>query len=317
MQIRACCIAADGSLKPVELDEALALPRSCDYWIDVGEPRPEAIRTILESLGVPDALDEALAGRRRSFVHTRGSIIVNFTALTDAHDRTRSIAFVCLPDVLVSLHEEPSASVEQTLERLGAPLLLESPTKTDLLRAIMAALFRENLDEGFAIRDHAMELLGLLDENSRAVPMDDIVGLKRRFGQFSATCEDQLYAALSFRRNHPHVFRREEEAKVFSSIADIHVHFTIDFLRLLEARVTLLHQQAMTRLQESVNARLRLLTAVSTVLLPLSLITGIYGMNFDVMPELQWRFGYPAVLIVMLCLGTGTIVYLQRRGWFR
>ena len=56
----------------------------------------------------------------------------------------------------------------QTLERLGGTLLLELPTKTFLLGAIMAALFRDNLDEGFAIRDSAMDLLRLPRDETAA-----------------------------------------------------------------------------------------------------------------------------------------------------
>ncbi|HEU5108784.1 MAG TPA: CorA family divalent cation transporter, partial [Micromonosporaceae bacterium] len=44
-------------------------------------------------------------------------------------------------------------------------------------------------------------------------------------------------------------------------------------------------------------------------------IAGIYGMNFKVMPELDWKFGYPAVLLLMLSLAAGLYRYFRRSGW--
>jgi len=50
-------------------------------------------------------------------------------------------------------------------------------------------------------------------------------------------------------------------------------------------------------------------------MLPLTVITGIYGMNFDFMPELHWKFGYPLILLVMLVVSVLMITYFRRRNW--
>jgi magnesium transporter len=59
----------------------------------------------------------------------------------------------------------------------------------------------------------------------------------------------------------------------------------------------------------------RVLTVVSSIMLPLTLIAGIYGMNFETMPELKWPFGYPAVLSVMGVVGVGLVGVFWRLGW--
>jgi magnesium transporter len=59
----------------------------------------------------------------------------------------------------------------------------------------------------------------------------------------------------------------------------------------------------------------RVLTVMSGVLLPLTLITGIYGMNFENMPELRQRSGYPVVLLVMVSLGVTLLFVFRRLGW--
>ncbi len=64
------------------------------------------------------------------------------------------------------------------------------------------------------------------------------------------------------------------------------------------------------------NETMKVLTAFATVVLPLTVVTGIYGMNFDHMPELHWRFGYPAVLVVMGAMAVGLAAYFRRRGWW-
>ena len=63
------------------------------------------------------------------------------------------------------------------------------------------------------------------------------------------------------------------------------------------------------------NEVMRLLTVVSTVFIPLGFLTGLYGMNFAAMPELGWRWGYPALWVLMLAIVGGLLVAFRRRGW--
>jgi magnesium transporter len=61
---------------------------------------------------------------------------------------------------------------------------------------------------------------------------------------------------------------------------------------------------------------MKVLTMIATVFLPLSFIAGVYGMNFEHMPELHWRYGYAYAWGVMLATGLGLIYWFRRRGWF-
>ncbi len=63
------------------------------------------------------------------------------------------------------------------------------------------------------------------------------------------------------------------------------------------------------------NEIMKVLTVFAAVFIPLTLIAGIYGMNFKYMPELEWRWGYPVLLVVMLTIGIGLLVMFKRRGW--
>lgn len=63
------------------------------------------------------------------------------------------------------------------------------------------------------------------------------------------------------------------------------------------------------------NQQMRVLTVITIIFMPLTVITGIYGMNFDNMPELHWHYGYFMVLGVMLCIIIGLLIFFSRRKW--
>jgi len=79
-------------------------------------------------------------------------------------------------------------------------------------------------------------------------------------------------------------------------------------LRLLE-----LHQAFLA--QES-NQVMKTLTIVATIFIPLTFIAGVYGMNFQHMPELAWPWAYPAVVGLMVAVTGGMLWYMRRQGWF-
>ena len=84
----------------------------------------------------------------------------------------------------------------------------------------------------------------------------------------------------------------------------------------LEARLDDLHQRFVVNAQEKTNQRLAFLTVISAIFLPLTLLAGIYGMNFDAMPELHLPYAYPATLGLMVVIAVGMWRFFKRRGWF-
>jgi magnesium transporter len=63
------------------------------------------------------------------------------------------------------------------------------------------------------------------------------------------------------------------------------------------------------------NEVMKVLTIIATIFIPLTLIAGIYGMNFKYMPELDWVWGYPMVYIIMLAIGVVMLIYFRRKRW--
>ena len=63
------------------------------------------------------------------------------------------------------------------------------------------------------------------------------------------------------------------------------------------------------------NEIMKMLTMISAIFIPLSFVAAVYGMNFRHMPELNWEYGYPASLGIMLCIGLCMLAIFRRRGW--
>jgi magnesium transporter len=63
------------------------------------------------------------------------------------------------------------------------------------------------------------------------------------------------------------------------------------------------------------NEVMKTLTLIASIFVPLTFMAGIYGMNFEVMPELHWRWSYPVLLLLMLIAAAGMVLHFRRRGW--
>lgn len=65
------------------------------------------------------------------------------------------------------------------------------------------------------------------------------------------------------------------------------------------------------------NEVMKVLTIISTIFIPLTFLAGVYGMNFDFMPELHWRWAYPVLWIIFIAIAVMLIMLFKRWGWFR
>jgi Mg2+ and Co2+ transporter CorA len=83
----------------------------------------------------------------------------------------------------------------------------------------------------------------------------------------------------------------------------------------VERHLSELRQRLVLHEQESTSQRLAVLTIISAIFLPLTLMTGIWGMNFEFMPELKSRISYPLALAFMLFIATSMICFFQKAGW--
>lgn len=107
-----------------------------------------------------------------------------------------------------------------------------------------------------------------------------------------------------------------DETKLF--LRDVYDH-TVQILDTLDNNRELLaalHDMYMTNISTKMNEVMKVLTIIATIFIPLTFIAGIYGMNFSYMPELQWKWSYPIVWVVMILVTIGMIFYFRRKKWF-
>jgi magnesium transporter len=71
----------------------------------------------------------------------------------------------------------------------------------------------------------------------------------------------------------------------------------------------------LSSMSNKMNEVMQVLTVISTIFIPLTLMASIYGMNWPWMPELEFIYGYPIFLIAMLFITSILVLYFRRRGW--
>lgn len=110
-------------------------------------------------------------------------------------------------------------------------------------------------------------------------------------------------------------FVKEENMRYFSDVYDHAVH-VIDTLETYKDLTSSLLDIHMNTMNNRMNEVMKLLTIITTIFIPLSFISGLYGMNFEFMPELHSKWGYPVVLIFMALVSAGMVIYFKRKKWF-
>jgi len=122
---------------------------------------------------------------------------------------------------------------------------------------------------------------------------------------------------LENRRGYPSLTRSTECSAHIETINEIlrDVDSLTTHSGFLAERAKFLMDAAMGMINISFNRRLNIFTVLSVVLMPPTLIASIYGMNFRHMPELEWYYGYPLALLLMVAVAIGPILYLKHKDW--
>lgn len=101
----------------------------------------------------------------------------------------------------------------------------------------------------------------------------------------------------------------------FRDIYD-HTIQAIDTLETYRDMVSTIEELYLSILSNKMNEVMKVLTIIATLFIPLTFIAGVYGMNFEFMPELKWKYSYPILWLIMISLIFGMIYYFKKRKWF-
>jgi len=101
-------------------------------------------------------------------------------------------------------------------------------------------------------------------------------------------------------------------------LRDLHDHIlhVLDNLDNYRDTAKGLIELSLSSMSHRTNEVMQVLTVIASIFIPLTFIAGVYGMNFAVMPELGWRFGYPFALLLMAACAAGMLWYFKRKKWF-
>jgi magnesium transporter len=94
-----------------------------------------------------------------------------------------------------------------------------------------------------------------------------------------------------------------------------HIIHVIDSIEAYREMLTGMMDLYLSSISNRMNEIMKVLTVIATIFMPLTFIAGVYGMNFEYMPELKWFWGYPAVLTLMAAIAGCMLVYFRRKKW--
>lgn len=301
-------------------------PRHGVTWIDVVEPTAAELDAIARDYGlhhtsVRDCLDPEHLPKWERFPTRTFLIIRVFDAHAGAecatvHEMTRKLAVFAGPDFVVTIHRKPLDFVtalrarweEGGLETATANGLGPEPHRLvfqlldDGLETYLAPL--ERAEEGIDAFEEA-----LFERRQGQAELLELYRLRRRMN----VMKRMLWRGLDVVRS---LAPAEQPAPAYQDLRE-HVeslHFYAD--ELTEYAGSLMSLQLAMASQRT-NDVMRVLTVFSAFFLPLTFLVGVYGMNFDVMPELRWRLGYPLVWAVMIAVTAVIFAWFRRRGWLQ
>jgi magnesium transporter len=106
-----------------------------------------------------------------------------------------------------------------------------------------------------------------------------------------------------------------EPVRVYLRDAHDHAIHLVDAIETYREMTVGLMDLHLSSASNRMNEAMKTLTVVATIFIPLTFVAGVYGMNFDYMPELRWRWGYALAWGVMVAIAVGLVVWFRSGGW--
>lgn len=226
-----------------------------------------------------------------------------------------ALTVICLPTMLITSHDRPLPAVTRLTSSFSNKVHFNEASIPALVYHLIDYMVDDRFQSVAECRKGVEMLAYSFVDDPQSIEIEEIYDLRKQLNTLSSTCEDLSYCIRFLQGHESSAFSVNGEREAFGNLARS-VDRILRVIERLEMNVRELHQYNVLTLQDTTNNRLRLLTIISAIFLPLTLVAGIYGMNFERMPELSWSFGYPLVLGIMVLIGAGMLWFFYRRGWF-
>jgi magnesium transporter len=298
-------------------------------WIDLEEPTREEDALVERCIKVEVPTQDEMAEIEPSsrLYEMNGALYMTVSALRGIEENkptTTPIGFVLAGNRLVTIRyatPKPLRTFEMHARR-EPEMVRDGPTA--LIRLLDAIIDRlaDEIEAASATLQHLSDTIFEEQEDERRIPADKLTRLLTSIGKAQTLLTKIRYSAVSMLRmlsflggsnllhDHHHEELRNHLVSLTTDVTALGEHASF-----LSDNVTFLLDASLGLISIEQNAAMKLFSWAAVVFLPPTLIAGIFGMNFHYMPELDWRWGYPASLMLMLVTAVGPYLYFKKRGW--
>ena len=321
---------SNGRLFQEEIESLESLSRFQPIWVDLEEPTPEEKRWVKQyyGLSIPDdAIDEDIEESARFYEEDNGELHIRSDFLVaDEHEpRQVRVAFILNTvnanlrshGVLFSIHDE-TVPVFRLLRMRArrAPGLIEDAREVLLKLFDADAEYSADTLEGIYDELEAASKQVLSGDVTDEMASDVLARIARQEdlnGRIRRNMMDTRRGVSFLMRSKLLDAEQFEEARqILRDIDSLDGHTTFLF-----DKINFLMDATVGFININQNKIIKLFSVASVALLPPTLVASVYGMNFKLMPELEWRFGYGWAIGLMIASALVPMWYFRRRGWLK
>lgn len=284
---------------------------------------------LLKAIGLHFSIDNYVLSdilnttRRTKLEESNEQLFFNIKSILPSENSdnisVEQISFLLQEGILMSFQERRSDFFAHIRERIRNHSSNFKNKKTDYLLYALLDAVMENFYITIENEEEKLEeIIALSKNNSNPIILERIEKHRDNFNFLKRAIiplRDSLYDIKSIKEDTTFNVIQPES---FVFFARLHQK-TLELLEQIESDMGLLESASnffFTTQSHKMNEIMKTLTIVSAIFIPLTFIVGIYGMNFDNMPELRQQNGYFFVLSFMLMIGAGMVFYFKKRKWF-
>jgi magnesium Mg(2+) and cobalt Co(2+) transport protein (corA) len=307
-----------------ELPQLLADEKNV-VWIDFLGETPEHIEEIgkilldvfkFHPLTVEDCLETRNQPKVEPFTDYLYFIVHGVKSETNtANFVTKELDGYLGKNYLVTFHTEDFRSINKVKQQVRSTPFACQRGAAYLLHQILdniVDLYMPVVDDFDDSIDELEERVFQMKKSSTNI-LEEIMDLRRAVARLKRISTRQL--EVLYRLSHGEFPQIPENTLPFFRDVHDHLQRITDLAENYRELIAGLFDIHFSVTANKTNDIIKFLTIFSAIILPLSLIAGIYGMNFENMPELRTRYGYFITLAVMLLLAVGLLFYFRRKGW--
>ncbi|NWL88336.1 MULTISPECIES: magnesium/cobalt transporter CorA [unclassified Paenibacillus] len=303
----------EGVFTPIEdVEITTTPPEEGFYWIDADAEDLALLQPLfsLHDLAVEDCLSEEEQRPKIETYENHYFIVVNSIRYDDEEIFLRAL------NVFLGRHYIITVTKQKINElRAVKPLLWEQEVSSpDWFLYLLIDLVVDNY---FTVGDRIEVKIENLEEDilmhTKRSHLNEIIGLRSEILWLKKVLGPQKEVINILNKKDLRLID-DQLQKYFSDIYENAVKIAENFDTFREL-VGNLREAYQASIANRANEIMRVFTAITTIFIPLTLITGIYGMNFDNMPELHWKYSYYVVLGIMAVLGAGMFYLFRKRDW--